>query len=145
MLATVAQIEGLETGFELILMHHTDCGLARLDGPEQRGLMAYYFGVDEDEVAAKHLTDPVTSVQTDLELLGANPLIPRTLVVSAVMYDIESGRVGSSPRPRHSARLPRTQCHLRPTTRPERFEPRSSVPWTISGVMRGVAAFAEDP
>ena len=36
-LATVAQIEGLETGFELILMHHTDCGLARLDGPEQRG------------------------------------------------------------------------------------------------------------
>lgn len=35
-LATVAQIEGLEAGFELILMHHTDCGLARLDGPEQR-------------------------------------------------------------------------------------------------------------
>ena len=26
-LATVAQMEGLETGFELILMHHTDCGL----------------------------------------------------------------------------------------------------------------------
>jgi carbonic anhydrase len=57
-LATVAQIEGLETGFELILMHHTDCGMARLDGPEQRGLMAYFFGVGEDEVAARHLTDP---------------------------------------------------------------------------------------
>lgn len=34
-LATVAQLEGLETGFELIIVHHTDCGLTRLDGPEQ--------------------------------------------------------------------------------------------------------------
>ncbi len=92
-LATVAQIEGLETGFELILMHHTDCGLARLDGPEQRGLMAYFFGIDEAEVAAKHLTDPFESARTDLQLLRANPLIPRTLIASAVVYDIASGRV----------------------------------------------------
>lgn len=92
-LATVAQIEGLETGFELILMHHTDCGLARLDGAEQRGLMAYFLGVGEGEVAAKHLTDPFESVRTDLELLRANPLIPRTLIASAVVYDIASGRV----------------------------------------------------
>jgi carbonic anhydrase len=55
--------------------------------------MAYYFGVDEDEVAAKHLTDPLASVQADLELLRANPLIPRTLIASAVIYDIASGRV----------------------------------------------------
>jgi carbonic anhydrase len=100
-LATVARIEGLETGFELILMHHTDCGLARLDGPEQRGLMAYFFGIDEDEVAAKHLTDPFESVRTDLELLRANPLIPRTLIASAVIYDVASGRaeVISPPAP----------------------------------------------
>jgi carbonic anhydrase len=92
-LATVAQIEGLETGFELIIMHHTDCGLTRLDGPEQRGLMAYFFGVAEDELAAKHLRDPSESVRTDLELLRANPLIPRTLIASALVYDIASGRV----------------------------------------------------
>ncbi len=92
-LATVAQLEGLETGFELIIMHHTDCGLARLDEPEQRGLMAYYFGVDENDVAARHLTDPVASVRTDLEILRANPLIPRTLIASAVIYDIAAGRV----------------------------------------------------
>jgi carbonic anhydrase len=92
-LATIAQLEGLEPGFELLIMHHTDCGLTRLDGREQRGLMAYFFGVSEDEVAAKHLTDPVESARTDLELLRANPLIPRTLVASAVVYDIETGRV----------------------------------------------------
>ena len=57
-------------------MHHTDCGLARLDGPEQRGLMAYFFGVEEDEVAAKHLTDPVESVRTDLEIPARKPAHP---------------------------------------------------------------------
>ncbi len=92
-LATIAQLEGLETGFELIIMHHTDCGLTRLDGPEQRGLMAYFFGVGEDEVAAKHLCDPSESARADLELLRANPLIPRTLIASALMYDVASGRV----------------------------------------------------
>ncbi len=92
-LATIAQLEGLETGFELIIMHHTDCGLTRLDGPEQRGLMAYFFGVDEHEVAAKHLADPSESVRADLEILRANPLIPRTLIASALVYDIVSGRV----------------------------------------------------
>jgi carbonic anhydrase len=92
-LATVAQLEGLETGFELIIMHHTDCGLSRLDEPEQRGLMAYYLGVDENDVATKHLTDPVASARADLELLRANPLIPRALIASAVTYDIATGRV----------------------------------------------------
>jgi carbonic anhydrase len=100
-LAAVAQVEGLESGFELIIMHHTDCGLARLDGPEQRGLMAHYFGVDENEIAAKHLTDPFESAQTDLELLRTNPLIPRTLIASAIIYDIASGHaeVISPPTP----------------------------------------------
>jgi carbonic anhydrase len=92
-LATVAQLEGLATGFELIIMHHTDCGLSRLDEPEQRGLMAHYLGVDENDVAAKHLTDPVASARADLELLRANSLIPRTLIASAVSYDIATGRV----------------------------------------------------
>lgn len=92
-LATVAQLEGLETGFELIIMHHTDCGLTRLDEPEQRGLMAHYLGVEENDVAARHLTDPVASARADLELLRANPFIPRTLIASAVTYDIATGRV----------------------------------------------------
>jgi carbonic anhydrase len=92
-LAAIAQIEELETGFELIIMHHTDCGLTRLDGPDQRGMMAYFLGVGEDEVADRHLTDPVEAARTDLELLRANPLIPRTLVASAIVYDIASGQV----------------------------------------------------
>ncbi len=91
-LAVVAAVEGIEPGFELIVMHHTDCGLSRLDGPEHAGLLAHYFGVGEEEISGKHVTDPYMSVQADLEVLRSNPLIPRTLIASGIAYDIDSGR-----------------------------------------------------
>ena len=64
--------------------------------------MAHFLGVDEEEVAAKHLTDPFESARIDLELQRANPLIPPTLIVSAVVYDIASGRVEVLVRQRRS-------------------------------------------
>ena len=123
-LATVAQIEGLETGFELILMHHTDCGLARLDGPEQRGLMAYYFGVEEDEVAAKHLTDPFASVQS-------RPGAPARKPAHPPHADRLSRHV------RHCVRARRGHLPACPTRRdclspPWRAGPRSLEKWALS-------------
>lgn len=55
--------------------------------------MAHYLGVDQNDVVIRYLSDPVASVQTDLQLLRANPLIPRTLIASGVVYDIATGRV----------------------------------------------------
>jgi carbonic anhydrase len=98
-LAVVAAVEGLEPGFELIVMHHTDCGVSRLDSPQYTGLLAHYFGVGEEEIAAKHVSDPASSVRTDLDVLRTNPLIPPTIVASSVVYDIESGRVEVICRP----------------------------------------------
>jgi hypothetical protein len=37
-------------------MHHTDCGISRLGGPEYVGMLSHYFGVSEDEVTAKPRT-----------------------------------------------------------------------------------------
>jgi carbonic anhydrase len=90
-LAVVGATYGLEPGFELIVMHHTDCGIKRLDSPEYSAMVASYFGVEEDAIAAKHLTDPRAAVRADLDELRANPLIPPTLIVSGIVYDIESG------------------------------------------------------
>jgi carbonic anhydrase len=91
-LAVIAMIEGLDPGFELIVVHHTDCGLSRLGGPEHAEMLARYFRVPAAEVPSKHVTDPWASVKADLEVLRANPLIPRTLIASGVVYDIKSGR-----------------------------------------------------
>jgi carbonic anhydrase len=91
-LAAVAAVERLEPGFELIVMHHTDCGITRLDAPDYTAVIASYFGVDEGEVAAKHLRDPREAVRADLDTLRENPLIPATLVASGIVYDVETGR-----------------------------------------------------
>ncbi len=91
-LATVGAVEGLQTGFELLVMHHTDCGTSRLGGPEHAALLGAYFGVCEADVAGRHVTDPVASVRADIALLRAHPLLPRTLIASGVVYHVDSGR-----------------------------------------------------
>lgn len=100
-LATVAAIEGMDPGFELIVMHHTDCGLSHLSAETHASILAPMFGIDPHEIADRHIADPHLAVSTDLGVLGANPFIPRTLIVSGLVYDIDSGRVTSvvDPRP----------------------------------------------
>jgi carbonic anhydrase len=91
-LATAGAVEGLATGFELLVMHHTDCGTSRLGGPEYAALLAAYFGVSEADVAGRHVTDPVASVRADIALLRSHPLLPRSLIASGIVYDVDSGR-----------------------------------------------------
>ena len=94
LLVTVGAAEGVESeGFELIVMHHTDCGITRLGGPEHQDMMAGYFGIDAGDVPDKRLTDPFAAVRTDVECLRANPFISPTLVVSGLVYDVGSGLV----------------------------------------------------
>jgi carbonic anhydrase len=90
-LAVVGASYGLEPGFELIVMHHTDCGIKRLDSPDYAGMIAAYFGIDEHTIPTKHLSDPHAAVRADLDALRANPLMPPTLIASGVVYDIASG------------------------------------------------------
>ncbi|MDH6135848.1 carbonic anhydrase [Kitasatospora sp. MAA4] len=92
-LATVAMVENLALDVEIIVMHHTDCGTSRLAAPEHTALAARIFGIAEDELAAKHLTDPVAAVQADLELLRSAPSIPAGLRLTGLVYDVATGAV----------------------------------------------------
>jgi carbonic anhydrase len=100
-LGVIAMVEGMEPGFELIVMHHTDCGLSRLGGADHAEMLAQYFRVPAAEVPAKHVTDPWASVKADIEALRTNPMIPPTLIASGIVYDIKSGRaeIVSAPAP----------------------------------------------
>ena len=89
-LATVAAIEGLAPGFELIVMHHTDCGLARLGGAPYANLLTAMFG--NVGTAPHTVTDPETTVSEDIDVLRGNPFVPGTLVVSGLVYDTDTGR-----------------------------------------------------
>ena len=89
LMAAVVAEEGGGGGFEVIILQHTDCGLARL--AQYEDLLAGYFGIGTDEVAAKHVADPSAAVRADVELLRTNPMLPDDLRVSGLVYDVETG------------------------------------------------------
>jgi carbonic anhydrase len=91
-LATIAGIEDLSTDVELVIVHHTDCGLSRLTDAAYASLMAGYLGVPDSQVADLRLDDPAEAVRNDIARLRAEPLVPGTLVVSGLVYDVATGQ-----------------------------------------------------
>lgn len=92
-LAAVAAAEGQAgAGLELVLMQHTDCGITRLLADGQRDGLAALLGVAPDELDGLAVDDPHRAVKVDIDRLAANPLLPGSLSVSGLVYDVASGR-----------------------------------------------------
>jgi hypothetical protein len=93
MLRIVAKTSGGEIGpgWNLIVLHHTDCGINCLvHSPD---LLAKYFGVAPAELHALAITDPHKSVVVDVAALKANPQLPGGFLVSGLVYDVATGRI----------------------------------------------------
>ncbi len=78
---------------ELIIMHHTDCGMSRFANPAPQQQLAERLGLSVDEVAAMAITDPVKTVQSDIERLRSTPGMPDQLVASGLVYDVTTGTI----------------------------------------------------
>ncbi len=78
---------------ELVVMHHTDCGMSRLINPAIQQQVAERLGLSLDEVAAMAITDPAGSVQEDIAQLRQTPGAPDQLVVSGIVYDVSNGTI----------------------------------------------------
>ena len=78
---------------ELVIIHHTDCGMSRLANPAMQQQVAEKLGLSVDEVAAMAINDPAASVQDDIERLHRTPGAPGQLVVSGLVYDVKDGTI----------------------------------------------------
>ena len=78
---------------ELVVMHHTDCGMSRLAKPAIQQQLAERLGLSVDEVATMAITDPAKSVIADIERLRNTPGTPDELVVSGLVYDVKNGTI----------------------------------------------------
>jgi carbonic anhydrase len=93
-LAHTAAARGIAQGeLELVLMTHTDCGITSLLGDEHRDALAAFLGCAVDELDAKAAGDPHAAVRADIATLANSPLIPASLSVTGLVYDVHSGRV----------------------------------------------------
>ena len=92
MLGEIAQTEGgPPTGFHLVVLHHTHCGIAHLEG--QFDMLASYFGIGKEGLKAKAVDSPHAAVVVDVAALKANPALPGNWLVSGLVYDVTTGLV----------------------------------------------------
>ena len=93
-LQTVAQAAGKEIGegWNLIVLHHDDCGIVGCfhHAPD---LLATHLGVSRDALAGMAITDPRRSVAMDVDALKRNADLPGGLMVSGVVYHVQTGMV----------------------------------------------------
>ncbi len=81
------------TGFELAVVHHTDCGASRFANPQVRQKMSQIAGTGEAAIERLAITDPRVSVAGDIDRLRAAPILPDELVVAGYVYDVTDGHV----------------------------------------------------
>lgn len=105
---SVAKAAGKDVGpgWNLIVLHHTDCGIGPClhVAPE---LLAKNLGVTVEGLDDLAITDPYAAVAIDVAALKANPQLPAEMMVTGMVYDVATGRVQTVVptamlRPQHS-------------------------------------------
>ena len=85
------EIPGGGGEFHIIVLQHTDCGITRLAGDPT--MLTHYFQIQEGELKKKAVTDPRAAVTADVALLRAIPALPKTWLISGLVYDVATGLV----------------------------------------------------
>ena len=82
----------LGTGWNLIVLHHTQCGIIGCyrHAPD---LLARHMGIAPNALDALAITDPYKAVAVDIAALRADPQIPGGFMVSGLVYDVATGRI----------------------------------------------------
>ena len=97
--ALAAGRSGTGPGMDLVVLHHTDCGILHLaDDPES---LARFLGTDLAHLGDMHLRDPYAAVTHDAAVLRG--LDMPGLRVWGLVYDVATGRVEITAAPQQSA------------------------------------------
>jgi carbonic anhydrase len=77
---------------EIILIHHTDCGMLTFTDDEFRNSIQQEIGI-KPEWAAESFTDLDADVRQSIARIKASPFIPRKESIRGFVYEVETGRL----------------------------------------------------
>lgn len=77
---------------EIVLVHHTDCGLQKVDEAEFREQLAAELGI-KPWWSLETFTDPYADVRQSIQRLRTTPFIPHKDHISGFVYDVTDGRL----------------------------------------------------
>ena len=86
-----------DPSFSVILMQHTNCGAQSLADPEFAAEIKASLDVD---VSATAITDQKTDLISDINRLITSDKVSGSITVSALLYDVQTGRASEIAAPK---------------------------------------------
>ncbi len=83
---------------EIVIIHHTDCGMQTFSNEDRRAKIQADLGVDVQQQDFLPFADVETGVRNDVKRLRDSPLIPRDIPITGAVYDVTSGKVAEVVR-----------------------------------------------
>lgn len=78
---------------EIVVLHHTDCGMQGLSNEGFAKQLERDLGVDVQGKDFLPFSDVEESVREDVMKLRNSPLIPDDIEISGAIYDVDTGRI----------------------------------------------------
>jgi len=76
---------------EVVVIHHTDCGMLTFTDDELRSKVHAELGADASHIAFLPFKELGVSVRQDVAYLRASPLIPADVPIRGFVYDVRTG------------------------------------------------------
>ena len=77
---------------EIILVHHTDCGLQRVTEDQLKGELEAELGI-KPWWSVESFTDPYADTRQSIERLQQTPFLPHKGHIRGFVYDVDTGRL----------------------------------------------------
>jgi carbonic anhydrase len=107
---------------EVMVIHHTDCGMLTFSNEGLRAKVREDLGGEAAALARDTdflpFADVEASVRDDVAILRASPLIPRDIPVRGFVYDVRSGRlseVAAGPAEKNAVAPSASKAESRPS------------------------------
>jgi carbonic anhydrase len=78
---------------EIILIHHTDCGMLTFKNEDLRAQLRDDLGADASDIDFLPFPNLEQSVRDDVQLLKESPLLPDGLSIRGFVYDVKTGKL----------------------------------------------------
>ena len=78
---------------EVMIIHHTDCGMLTFTDDSIRQKLRALYGADGDHVAFLPFAEVEDSVRADKRLYEQSPLVRHDIPVRGFVYDVKTGRL----------------------------------------------------
>jgi len=78
---------------EVVVIHHTDCGMLTFSNADLHKQLGEHFDADPSGIDFLPFNDLAESVRADVAAVRESPFIPANIQVSGFIYDVRSGQL----------------------------------------------------